>query len=76
MDQLDPLLTTATGFWTLIQARFGVLLMTARLDQVAILLGIFLLAHLFRYFAGPRLHDWMRGLEGKPKWELRTLLLL
>ena len=34
MDQLDPLLNTTTGFWTLIQARFGVLLMTARLARI------------------------------------------
>ena len=43
--------------------------------QVLIVIGIFVLAHLFSMVIKPRMHDWMRGLEGRPKWRMRALVV-
>ena len=52
------------------------LLLPSRLTQVGILVGIFVTAWLISLYIGPRLRNWMRGLEGRPKWQLRWLLIL
>ena len=44
--------------------------------QVAILLAVFVAAHLLRHFLGPRVHAWMRTREGWPKWRMRFLVML
>ena len=44
--------------------------------QVAILLAVFVAAHLMRHFLGPRVHAWMRTREGWPKWRMRFLVML
>ena len=52
------------------------LLLPSRLTQVAVLVGIFVLAWGLTRWLGPKMHEWMRGLEGWPKWRLRTLVVL
>ncbi|MBZ8118136.1 mechanosensitive ion channel [Roseovarius sp. LXJ103] len=44
--------------------------------QIAILLAVFVAAHLLRHFLGPRVHAWMRTREGWPKWRMRFLVML
>lgn len=48
----------------------------AQIYQLVILLGCFVLAWLVRWLIGSRIEAWMRGLEGRPKWQLRWLLVL
>ncbi|MFA8386109.1 MAG: mechanosensitive ion channel family protein [Pelagibaca sp.] len=43
--------------------------------QVLIVIGIFVLAHLLSMIIKPRMHNWMRGLEGRPKWRMRALVV-
>lgn len=57
-------------------ASFGNLLLPSRLWQLAVIVVNIALAWLLRAWLGPRLRAWMRGLEGRPKWQLRTLLTL
>ncbi len=76
MEQLKPILQSALGFLDTVEARFGNLMILARLDQVVILLVVLGLAQLVGLAVGPRIYDWMRTLEGRPKWQLRLLLLL
>ncbi len=52
------------------------LLRTWNAYQVAIALGLFLLATLLAYFARPRMRAWMHGRQGWAKWQLRILLIL
>ena len=47
-----------------------------RLYQVAIILGLFILAWCIKMIIAPRFHNWMRTLEGRPKWQLRALVIL
>ncbi len=44
--------------------------------QVAIVIGLIVLAYIIGYFLAPRLHAWMRSREGWPKWRMRFLVLL
>ncbi|OSQ46123.1 mechanosensitive ion channel family protein [Marivita geojedonensis] len=43
--------------------------------QLLIALGVFLTAHLLSAIIKPRMHEWMRGLEGWPKWRMRALVV-
>lgn len=47
-----------------------------RLYQIIILLSIFAVSHVFAMILAPRMKEWMRLLEGWPKWRLRFLLLV
>ncbi len=42
--------------------------------QIAIAFGIFAAAWMLARLVAPRLHDWMRGREGWPKWRFRILI--
>ena len=53
-----------------------VILTGQSLYQLAAIIGIFGAAHLLHLMLGPRLEAWMRSLEGRPKWQLRALLLI
>ncbi len=52
------------------------LLRPSQLAQVGIAIGLFAVAQLIRLWLAPRMHDWMRTLEGWPKWRLRLLVIL
>jgi small-conductance mechanosensitive channel len=44
--------------------------------QVAIVIGLIIVAYIIGYFVAPKLHAWMRSREGWPKWRMRFLVLL
>lgn len=43
--------------------------------QLAIAIGLFIVAHLLRRVLAPRLYAWMRAREGWPKWRMRYLVV-
>lgn len=47
-----------------------------RLYQVAIILGLIILAQAIKMIVAPRMHEWMRTLEGWPMWRMRVLVML
>jgi small-conductance mechanosensitive channel len=79
MDQEPVLaenLTQATlGLVTWAQAFLDNLIRPWNAYQLAIAAGVFLLAHLIAALVKPRVHDWMRTLEGRPKWQMRWLVV-
>lgn len=52
------------------------MLLPARTDQLLILVGLVAAAFLSRRLFAPRLYAWMRTLGGRPKWQLRALLVI
>ncbi|TCP39005.1 mechanosensitive ion channel family protein [Rhodovulum marinum] len=61
------------------QARLFLLSLTRpgwRLYQIGILLALAAMVQLAARMLRPRLHDWLRGREGWPKWRLRASLIL
>jgi small-conductance mechanosensitive channel len=75
-SELAALSDRLTELFSAVETSFGNLLLPSRLWQFAIIATNVGLAWLLRTWLGPRIHDWMRGLEGRPKWQLRTLLIL
>ena len=69
-EQLQALLAQAENF--------AISLTTPgwRLYQVGIILGLFLLAYCVKLVVAPRFHEWMRTLAGRPKWQLRALVVV
>ncbi len=66
----------ARSLWVQGEGFLTALLRTWNIYQVLIILGLILAAHLMRAVIGPRLYDWMRTLEGKPKWQMRLLVMI
>ena len=62
--------------WTLAMTQAELLLLPSRLWQLGILALCILAAWLLHRWLSPQVREWMHGLEGRPKWQLRTLLLL
>ena len=52
------------------------LMMPSRLTQMGIMIGLLIVAYLVKLYFGPKIHEWMRGLTGRPKWQLRILVML
>jgi small-conductance mechanosensitive channel len=62
--------------WAGFETQLQLLLLPSRLTQIAILIGCFLAAWILRRTLGPWIYEKMRALEGRPKWQLRALLVL
>ena len=58
-----------------VQALLTSLLRPWNAYQLLIALGVFGTAHLLASFIKPRMHEWMRGREGWPKWRMRVLVV-
>ncbi|MCA2013146.1 mechanosensitive ion channel [Cereibacter sphaeroides] len=52
------------------------MLLPSRLQQIFVALALVPTAWLLSRGLGPRMEDWMRGLEGRAKWQLRLLIVL
>ncbi len=68
-EQLSPLTVE-------LKARLQALMLFRGQIQIAIIIGCIIVAYLLRRWVSPKLVEWMRTLEGWPKWRLRTLLVL
>lgn len=62
--------------WALIMAQARLLLLPTRLVQIALVLACMAISWVASRWLGRRMLDWMRGLEGRPRWQLRALLIL
>ncbi len=69
---LDSLLE----FWQGVDVQVINLTLPHQLRQIAILVGIFAVVWVLNRWLSPRLYAWMRELEGRPKWQLRGLVIL
>lgn len=62
--------------WLWLQSSVNNLLLPSRLFQVFILIAVFAISFALQRWLGPKIHVWMRSLEGWPKWRLRILVIL
>ncbi len=70
------LTTQIMNLWQQALLQGKLLLLPTRLYQVGILIFCLALAWGLNRWLGPRMREWMRTLEGRPKWQLRTLLTI
>jgi len=73
---LQGWLDGAGGFWDALSNFGRTMLLPTRLTQVGVALALVLVAWLLARFLRPRMDAWMRSLEGRPKWQLRLLVVL
>ncbi len=74
MNPIDPnVLESAQGLWVQISNLLWSLLEPFRLWQVAYIVGLMVVAWGVDRLISPRLEQWLRGLEGLPKWQMRFL---
>lgn len=62
--------------WEQAMLQGRLLLLPTRLYQVGILIACILMALGLRHWLEPKFTDWVRTLEGRPKWQLRILALI
>jgi len=75
-DALEQITQVAFSFADVVQDVTALLMRPWIAYQIAIALGVFLVAHIITAALKPRMHDWMRTLEGWPKWRMRILVIL
>ncbi|SPH24452.1 putative MscS family protein.1 [Defluviimonas aquaemixtae] len=75
-SELQTVLSALEGLWRTIRLNLGLLTLPVQLYQVAVLLGCAALAWLIMRWLGPRFEEWIRTLSGRPKWQLRWLVVL
>ena len=76
MEQTTPLIEQLRALWEEALSQGQLLLLPSRLWQIGILVLCILLAWGLKAWLGPKIHNWMRTLEGRPKWQLRWLINL
>jgi small-conductance mechanosensitive channel len=62
------------NLWQQAMAQARLMLLPSRLYQIGILVFCIVLAWALNRWFSPRMREWMRTLEGRPKWQLRALL--
>ena len=75
-EELQTIVTGLEGLWTAIKLNLRLFSLPNQLGQLAAILACFLLAWILARHFGPKLEEWIRGLEGRPKWQLRWLIVL
>ena len=77
MDLIDPAtLTSIQALWRQFQLMLQSLTLPPQLLQIGIMLAALGLAYLVARLTGPAMENWLRGLERRPKWQLRMLVQL
>ncbi len=76
VDGAEEIVEIGQSLWAQADTLFQSFLRPWNAYQLAIIVGLFLLAHLLRLYLSPRLHEWLRTREGWPKWRLRLALVV
>ena len=77
LQVMEPTLSTQLqNFWQQAMTQGELLLLPSRLYQIGILFVCVGVAWALNRWVAPRFHEWLRTLEGRPKWQLRALLMV
>ena len=76
VDGAEEIVEIGQSLWAQADLFLQSLLRPWNAYQLAIIAGLFLLAHLMRIYLAPRMHEWLRDREGWPKWRLRVALVV
>jgi len=76
MEQLASLSDQINDLWQQAMSQGELLLLPSRLWQIGILFICIVVAWALTRWIKPTFHEWIRTLAGRPKWQLRALLVL
>ena len=65
-----------TGIWAEVQRNAKLMVLPYQLLQVAMIVGSVVVAWLIARTLGPRLESWALSKSGRPKWQLRWIVIL
>ncbi len=74
--EIPTVLEQTASLWDSIATRFSSFNIFRGQVQIATLVACFAVSYLLHRWLSPKMHEWMRKLEGWPKWQLRILLIL
>ncbi|MEZ5777478.1 MAG: mechanosensitive ion channel [Paracoccaceae bacterium] len=74
--EFDTLMTGLNDLWSAVRLNLRLLSLPNQLGQLAALVACAILAWIIARWLGPRFENWIRSLSGRPKWQLRWLLVL
>ncbi len=74
--ELESLLSSFATVWDTVRLNLRLLLLPRQLEQVSVILACLALAWFVKRRLEPRFDNWMRSLSGRPKWQLRWLVVL
>ncbi len=75
-EQAAEIAEIGQGLWAQLMEFLEGLMRPWNAYQIAIIIGLLLVAHLLAKVVGPRFHEWLRTQEGWPKWRLRWALVV
>ena len=75
-ESLDVVIEVGTGLWEQSLDFVESLFRTWNLYQIAIAIGLLVLAHVLRLTLGPPIRTWMGNRENWPKWRMRILVVV
>jgi hypothetical protein len=76
MLQFDQIFDAGQSLLGQAEAFIMTMFRTWNLYQLAIAVGLFVVAHLLRVALGPRIRAWMATRENWPKWRMRILAVI
>ncbi len=77
MDFSDvPLSAQFAELWAMAVLQGRLMLLPTRLYQVGVLVACIILAWLLKNWLEPKFNNWIRSLEGRPKWQLRVFVTI
>ncbi|PUB10905.1 mechanosensitive ion channel family protein [Yoonia sediminilitoris] len=74
--QLEQAIDIGTSLFDQVEAFTLGLMRTWNLYQIAIVIGLAVLAHVLRAVFGPRIRAWMAARHDWPKWRMRILVVI
>ena len=74
--EFQQIVAWLTGIWAEVQRNAKLMVLPYQLLQVAMIVGSVAVAWLIARTLGPRLESWALSKSGRPKWQLRWIVIL
>ena len=74
--EFQQIVAWLTGIWAEVQRNAKLMVLPYQLLQVAMIVGSVVVAWLIARTLGPRLESWALSKSGRPKWQLRWIVIL
>ena len=75
-QQVQQIVAWLTGIWAEVQRNAKLMVLPYQLLQIAVIVGCIVVAWIVARTLGPRLEGWALSKSGRPKWQLRWIVIL
>ena len=74
--EFQQIVAWLTGIWAEVQRNAKLMVLPYQLLQIAVIVGCIVVAWIVARTLGPRLEGWALSKSGRPKWQLRWIVIL